>query len=323
MIWLAVGLAGVGLFFSAFFSGSETGFYRATRIRLVLDALGGDRVSRGLHWLTNHPTLFIATALVGNNLANYLVSLGIVMGAQAIWEGQSHVPDLIAPLVLAPILFVYGELLPKNLSLRAPNRLLRIGGPLFLVCVVLFFPVSMVLWGLNWVLAHFATESPEMIRLRIARRELQRILEEGHEAGILRPSQRSLAQGIFALASRPIHTYVVPPAKVARATSDMSKEEILELARRHHLSAVPLEGAGDEGRLIGYVRVADLRLDPSAEVMTVRPLLMVAQNDSYINVLTRLHGAKENLAEVLDEDGRAVGIVTAASLREPLFRGGR
>ncbi len=323
MIWLAVGLCTVGLFFSAFFSGSETGFYRATRIRLVLDALGGDTVSRGLLWLTNQPTLFIATTLVGNNLANYLVSFGIVMGAQVLWAGESHLPELIAPLVLAPVLFIYGELLPKNFFLHAPNRLLRMGGPLFLVCVILFFPVSMLLWGLNWVLARFATESPEMIRLKIARRELQRILEEGHEAGILRPAQRSLAQGTFALASRPIRTYAVPLDQIAKATFTMTKSEILDLAERHHLAAVPLEESEDGHRLTGYVRVIDLRLNPSAEVAPVRPLLTVGHSDTYISVLTRLHGAKENLAAVLDESGGPIGIVTVQSLREPLFRGGR
>lgn len=323
MIWLAIGLATFGLFFSALFSGSETGFYRATRIRLVLDAMGGDHVARGLHWLTNQPTLFIATTLVGNNLANYLVSLGIVMGAQTLWSGESHLADLIAPMVLAPVLFIYGELLPKNLFLHAPNRLLRMVGPVFLVCVVLFLPVSILLWGLNWILARFSSESPEMIRLIIARRELQRILEEGHEAGILQPAQRSLAQGTFALASRPIRSYSVPLEEVATATSAMSKSEILDLARRHRVAAVPVQQVGEEGRFIGYIRVVDLKLDRSGEVTPVRPLLTFDQNEKYIRVLTRLHGAKENMAAVLDETGCARGIVTVQRLREPLFRGGR
>ena len=157
MIWTALGLAAVGLFLSAFFSGSETGFYRVTRMRLVLDALGGDLIARGLLWLTNHPSLFVATTLVGNNLANYATSLAIVMGTRSIVYGQEHghghAAELIAPLVLAPLLFVYGELLPKNLFLHAPNRLLRKGGPLFLLFVPLFFPISALLWGLNRMLA--------------------------------------------------------------------------------------------------------------------------------------------------------------------------
>ena len=62
----------VGLALSAFFSGSETGFYRMTRLRLVMEASAGDAISRAMLWLANRPSLFVATTLVGNNLANYL-----------------------------------------------------------------------------------------------------------------------------------------------------------------------------------------------------------------------------------------------------------
>ena len=60
---------------SAFFSGSETGLYRVSRTRLVLDGLAGSRAARGIVWLLNHPSIFVATTLVGNNLANYVHQL--------------------------------------------------------------------------------------------------------------------------------------------------------------------------------------------------------------------------------------------------------
>jgi len=326
MIWAALGLAAVGLFLSAFFSGSETGFYRATRMRLVLDALGGDLVARGLVWLTNHPSIFVATTLVGNNLANYLTSLAIVMGVQAILFGSGQVPEhghiavLLAPLLLAPVLFVYGELLPKNLSLRAPNRLLRRGGPLFLLFVPLFFPVSALLWGLNRILARFVAEPPEQVRLGLARRELQRVLEEGHEAGILDPSQVELARGIFAVANHPVTRYLTPLGEMARAQSDMSKEEVCRLARRRETPDVLLWDAGPNPQLIGYVRVIDLCLDPSDQLGPVRPLLDVQHADSHMDALMRMHSAHESLARVIDSEGQTLGILTTRRLREPLFR---
>ena len=80
-------LFATGVALSAFFSGSETGFYRVTRVRLLLDWLAGDRLARGLLWTTNHPSVFVATALVGNNLANYIASLAVVMGTQRIYAG--------------------------------------------------------------------------------------------------------------------------------------------------------------------------------------------------------------------------------------------
>ena len=323
MIWIALGLAAAGLFLTAFFSGSETGFYRATRTRLVLDALGGDLIARGLVWLANHSSLFVATMLVGNNLANYLISWAIVMGTQAIVTGHGHAAELIAPLALAPFVFVYGELLPKNLFLHAPNRLLRRGGPLFLLFVPLFLPVSVLLWGLNRILARFVAEPPEQVRLTLARRELRQVLEEGHEAGILHPSQVELARGIFAVANHPVIRYATPLGEIARARLDMTKDEVCRLARRLQIPDVPVEDTGPEPRLIGLVRVIELGLDPSDRLGPVRPLLTIPQTDSYIEALMRMHAAQESLAQVVNTEGQPLGILTARQLRERLFRGGR
>lgn len=323
MIWIALLLGLLGTFLSAFFSGSETGFYRATRIRLVLDAAEGDLISRGLVLLTNQPALFIATALVGTNLANYLVSMATVLGTQALIGSDGIGAELIAPMLIAPLLFIYGELLPKNLYLHSPNRLLRLGGPLFLFCAVLFLPISLLVWGLNRILSRFVGETPEKTQLTIARRELRRLLEEGQEAGVLLPSQRQLARGIFTLAAQPVLHFVVPLDEVPRARTDMPKDEILRLAQRLRLPAVPIEEPGPVPRLIGYVRVIDLALDRSGQVAPVRQLLEIPQSATHIDALMRMNSAKESLAQVVNPAGRPVGILLAHRLSEPLFRGGR
>jgi CBS domain containing-hemolysin-like protein len=321
MIWFALGLGLIGLFLSAFFSGSETGFYRVTRIRLVLDALGGDWIARGLLWLANRPSLFIANSLVGNNLANYLTSLAIVLAAQTAFSAGDHVVELVAPLAFAPILFVYGELLPKNLFLHAPNRLLRQGGPLFLIFVPLFFPVSVILLGINRALSTLVAESPETVRLKIARRELRRLLAEGHELGIIRPAQRELAQGIFSVAKHPVSNYVVSHGQFPRAGENTAKREVRRLARQYRMPTVLVTDVEHPGRVVGYVRVIDLDLDSSSERVPVRPLLRISHTQNHLDALMRLHSQNESLAEVTDEEGRALGILTAHGLRNPLFRG--
>jgi CBS domain containing-hemolysin-like protein len=321
MIWFALGLGSIGLFLSAFFSGSETGFYRVTRIRLVLDALRGDWIARGLLWLANRPSFFIANTLIGNNAANYLTSLAIVLAAQALFSADDHVAEMIAPLAFAPILFVYGELLPKNLFLHAPNRLLRRGGPLFLVFVPLFFPVSVLLLGINRALSALVAESPETVRLKIARRELRRLLAEGHELGILRPAQRELAQGIFSVAKDPVSKYVIPQEQFPCAAENAAKEDVRRLARQYRMPTVLITDPEHPGRVVGYVRVIELDLDSSRDLIPMRPLLRISQAHNHLDALMRLHSQNESLAEVTDEEGRAMGILTAPRLRNPLFRG--
>lgn len=315
---LILGLIGLGL--SALFSGTETGFYRVPRMRLVLDALGGDWIARALVWLANYPFIVVATTLAGNNLANYLVSLAIVLAAGSLF-GESQAAEMLMPLALAPVLFVYGELLPKNLFLQAPNRMLRAVSPLFFVFAVVFAPVSLFLWGVNWILSRLVSERAETVRLVLARRELRRVLDEGHEVGLLVPLQRQLAEGTLAIAERPVTDYAMRLADVPRAKADTTRDEILRIARRYRTAVVCIEAAQAERTLIGYVRVIDLAL-AADDGLPTRPLMTVMETDTHLDALMRMQAAREDLAQIVVRDGRRVGILSIQRLREPLFRGG-
>ncbi|MDD4786112.1 MAG: hypothetical protein PHO07_02985, partial [Pirellulales bacterium] len=189
-----------------------------------------------------------------------------------------------------------------------------------LVFVILFLPVSSLLWLLNRALAGLLGESLERVHLRIARRELRKILEEGHEVGILHPVQQKLAASIFASADHTLRRYLSPLSGVARARAGMSKEEILGLGRRFKLAEVPIEDADQPGQLAAYVRTIDLELSPSSEVGAVRPLMSIPAGETPLTALIRLQSARENLARVIDRRGQTVGILSAAQLRRRLLR---
>lgn len=322
MIFLGLLLFVVGIFLSAFFSGSETGLYRASRVRLVLDALGGDKISRGILWLINNPSLFVATTLIGNNLANYLCSLAIVLGIGSVFQGEmASIAELVAPVALSPIIFVYGELLPKNLFFYAPNRLLRLGGPMFLFFFVIFMPGAILLWLLGRVLEWLVGESPDQVRLLLAREELRDVLEEGHEAGILLPAQRMLAHNLFTYAGKRVTNIATPIARVGAVREGMQRSDILRLAKRHKVSVVPVQKK--TGRdLIGYVRVVDVYLDdsPTLSLSLVRPLMRIGDQEVLAAAMIKLQSAKENVAQVVDSEGLPVGLLYERSMSDPMFR---
>jgi len=311
----------LGLFLSALFSGIETGFYRVTRVRLVIDSRKGSRISRGLLWMTNNPSLFVATTLIGNNLANYITSLAIVLLASSIFSPGAYAVELLAPIVLAPILFVYGELLPKNLFFYAPNFLLRRTGPIFLVFAILFAPASALLWVFARFLQWIVGESPERARLTLARTELARLLKESQESGLLRPIQWRLAQGLFAVAHRTVLDFCVPVSRIPAVKFDADKSEVLRLARRHRTAAIPIyETQGRTRHLTGYVRVIDLSLTEGNRINPVRPLPEIPQTATHIAALTKLQSDQETMARIVNDKKETIGIITTQQLIEPLFR---
>ena len=309
-----------GMACSALFSGSETGFYRVNRVRLMLDALQGNWTAKRLLWMTNHPAMFVATVLVGNNLANYLVSLGTVLGTQSLLGYQSEWLGLGASIVLSPILFVYGESLPKQLFHDAPNRLLRRCGGILVVCTYLFLPITILLGALSKLLQMLVGESLDEVRLTLARKELQKVFEEGHEAGIIRPAQQGLAQGLFALAHRPASTVAMNVSRMPLVESGTSNKVICQLAKKWRIAAFAVEADDGSHQILGYIRVADVYLH-GKKTPPLRPLVEIRADETYISALNKLYDAGESLGHVVTDSGETVGFVTTRHLSEPLFRG--
>lgn len=308
----------IGLALSAFFSGSETGFYRVARVRLLIDALTGDRIAGGLLWASNNPAAFVATALVGNNLANNITALAIVMATGA-WFPQVSGAELALTLLMTPVVFIFGELLPKQLFFRAPYRLLRRCAPGLLIAGLLFSVFSVLLWGVNRLLQWISRSPNQTIRMAIARRELTEVLDEGHAVGLLTPAQRQLAQGTFELGGRPLRELLIPVNRQTRATALMSRKDVLRLAARHKQTVLPVEDIQGKRGFVGYVSVVDCLLDPTAEALPVRPLPEIREGARSLAALLKLQAAGDELLAARGAGGQITGFITARRLRDALL----
>jgi putative hemolysin len=316
----ALALFVVALAMNSFFSGTETGFFRLSRLRLVMEAIGGDRMARTLLWFVNQPSVFVATALVGNNLANDLTSLSVVMATKEIWPGGGTLAAILPPLLITPLMFICGDLLPKNIFFNAPNRLMRRCTPLVVVSAVLFAPVTFVLWLLSLVLQLFTSEAPQELRLSLARRELNAMLVEGHEAGILRPVQRTLAQTMLAVGGQPVKNFASPAGRVIRVTTTMTRSDMLRIAQRHRRTMLPVEDPHQKRALVGFIRTIDLFLDGAEKEFAPEPFVELAENETFLSALGKLSVSKDALGHVVNAAGKTIGFVTGQELRLALLR---
>lgn len=307
-----------GMLLSAFFSGTETGFYRAARGRLVIEAISGSINARGLIWLTNNPTVFVATILVGNNVANYLVSLSLVLLGDYLFAEGSTIVDVVVPVLFTPFAFVYCDLFPKSLFYYTPNRLLRYVSPLLLFFTVVFAPISFVLWVLGMMLQRLVGHTPLRLGLALARRELHQMIEEGQEAGVLRASQRELAQNLIANGSLPVRRFTRSLNQVAAVPVGSPTEVALRAARRSR-SPVLLVRSTDHRQILGYVRAIELRLRGEKTVPQGRALPVVADDEPYAAALIHLHLRGDELVGVANKDGDIYGVLRADDLYAPLF----
>lgn len=325
MILFSIVLLLCGIFLSAFFSGSETGFYRVSRFRLVLSSLDGDRISRYLLWLINNPSLFVATTLIGNNVANYLTSLAIVLFARSVSE--SSVLEMVAPVLMSPMLFVYGELLPKNLFFQAPNRLLKLAGPLFLTFAVLFAPAVAILWALSRVLEKSLGQSPDRVRLTLARKELGQLFDEGQEVGVLQQSQRVLSQNFATVASTPVSQVCTPIVRANVLPENATLADARKLALRKQLPDIPIVQSRTNN-VIGFVRTIDVLLRDVDEeaaakepIGDILPLTRIRGAELVAEALMRMQAGRQTLALVVNRAGKPTGLLSIDQLTNPLLQG--
>ena len=157
---------------SAFFSGSETGFYRLSRIRLSLEAQAGDPVARRLVWFCRHPERFVATALVGNNIANYITTVAVGFLAMAWTPDRSGVAEIVLTLLSSPIIFIWGELIPKSVYLRAPMKLLRKHARALMAWYYLLRPVTVPLALISRLVERLGSMEKHPLELLFGRNRL-------------------------------------------------------------------------------------------------------------------------------------------------------
>lgn len=322
MLLFALGMFLISLAGSAFFSGTETGFYRASRVKLVMNALDGDRLSKFLVWLSNHPALMVATVLIGNNIANYTISLSVMLAVSQLFVDNRQWVELVIPFFLTPFLYVYGESLPKSLFNQAPNRLLRlVAFPLGLITALLA-PAAALLWGLSRLLEQAIGQSPERVRTVLARKELQQILDEGQQAGILHPTQRILSQNFFAVAATPVRQVCTPLFRAHTIPRDKTEGVAIRYAQRFELHELPVTNE-NQTEVVGYVTLAELlvRNTPHAGLQTLRPLIDIRADEPLAEALLRLQSNRESLARVLNASGQVIGMVTIEQLTDPLLKG--
>lgn len=315
----AVALFAIGLRLSAFFSGSETGFYRISLLRLNIDAQSGDEVARQILWFANNPGYFVATTLVGNNVANYITTLSIGVGTASLVQSQSELVEIVGTLLCSPIVFLFGELIPKNLYYRAPMHLLKRGAGWFQFYYRLFYVVSYPLIGVTKLFEKFGDTAHPTMELVLGRKRLVQVLHQGHQHGLLTDVQSRLVHSLLQSASEPVIESMTPADRVLGLTDTSSREEVLEYAARFGIANVVVRKTDSEDSWYGYLRVADVAVNRRPLSMLIRNMPIVSAQDNKLEALTAMRNAGSAFAAIHD-NGRFLGIISERGLRGQLMR---
>ena len=157
MILLWSVLALVFLLGAGFFSGAEMGLYSLNRLRLRLRVgRTGDPAAQALLDLSDHRERSVLAILLTQNIMNYLLAVAAVSLIMEATHMSNAAAEVYAAIILSPVAFVFGDVVPKNWFRAHANRLMYPTVRLVQGCVNVF-RYSGVLWileGITRLLAH-------------------------------------------------------------------------------------------------------------------------------------------------------------------------
>lgn len=303
------------LLLSALFSAGETAFYSASRVRLSIEMRRKGLRALLARWLMADATALIILVLVGNNLvAEALTFISQDMLEQMALPDWSH--ELILVALISPLLFFFGDLLPKEIARRRPHSVLARTLPLLVFARFLLWPLERVLRLVSWLLGLLLGAQRAGWRDARGRESVQKLFHEGRLLGTLPPQAEQLAQNVLKLRSIPIRRVMVPWERVIHLDARRSQAELYAgVASRPH-TRLPVVGASG---VLGYVHQIDVLgagpeepvLDPLREIMSLDPATPVDR------ALARLRQGGQRIAVVGPLEA-PLGLVTIKDLVEEI-----
>ena len=134
------------MLFSAFFSGMEIAFVSSNRMLAEMDREKGGLSQKAISVFYQHPSNFVSTMLVGNNIA--LVIYGILFAKifdQTLFYSLDDGWRVTCDTLLSTLIVLFtGEFLPKTIFKSNPNMMLTIFAIPAWLCYIILYPISRI-----------------------------------------------------------------------------------------------------------------------------------------------------------------------------------
>ncbi|MFQ5613579.1 MAG: hemolysin family protein [Anaerolineae bacterium] len=305
--------------------------------RMTHLAGGGQRVAGRVLRILRNPALqnrYLATAQLGITV----VSLGLGMYGEQVVAGWFLVPlarlgglgetlahSLATVLAIGALTYLHvvlGEMVPKSLALQFAERtVLNLVGPMALL-ERLMLPVVAVFNGIGGSITRLLGIPPAGRQARlVSPEELELIVEESFEGGLIEAAEQRFIENIFDLHERTAGQVMTPRTRIVGLPATATESEVLRRIYEAHYSRYPIYEENLDA-IIGVLHLKDLarhRVHPDGPFdlrQLARPPIFVPESLSLEQMLIQFQRERIQLAVIIDEFGGTAGLVTLEDLIE-------
>jgi putative hemolysin len=302
-------LVGLLLLLSAMLAASETALFALIRMESTRQKLSA-RVREALERMMARP-LESLLVIIGLNEASNVFAECLATTFLLSWLGPIGA-WLSVPVMLVLVLIV-ADITPKTFALGFPAGIAKMTGPPLAALSTLLHPV------VKWLTPAAETPRPAPV----SEEEFKALLRAGEVLGEVEPQERELIYKVFDFGSRRVVEIMTPREKIFWLEVNTPPERLAGEVISGHFSRVPVYRDRPDN-VIGILHVKDLvtrRLEPSPTRLErlIRPAYFVPPAKALGELFDEMRRGRFQLAIVVDEYARVLGLITLEDLLEELF----
>src|SRR5690554_5680718 len=294
----------VMLLLSAFFSGMEIAYVSSNKIHIEIEKKQNSFLASVLKRITKRPSKFIATMLVGNNIA--LVIYGFFMGDLL----MQYIPLtgfsvlLIQTVISTIINLLTAEFLPK------------------VFFYILFSLISeFVIWISDLVLKFVFKSEGDTVQLSFSKLELGNYISEQMEIAETKEemdSEIQIFQNALDFSEIKTREAMIPRTEIVAVDINTTPKELVKIFTESGLSKILVYNENIDD-ILGYIHSFELFKKPNTIKSILMPVVFVPETMLAKDVLNILSKKRKSIAVVIDEYGGTSGIITVEDIIEELF----
>jgi len=304
---------------SGLFSGSETALVSVPRERV--EQLGeDDRRTRRLKSLLDEPEAMLSTLLVANNFVNILAaSVATVLFVDLL--GSQWGP-WIATVAVTAVVLVVGEITPKSLATRFPERFSLAVAPTIWRLEHILRPIAHVFVAIARGLFRLFRVGAGKDHRSVTDEDIRALASIGERSGGIESAEREIIHSLFELAELSVRDVMTPRVDIYSLESPVSIDDVRRAVGETPHSRYPVIKE-DMDHVIGVLYVKDLLAMPSEPTTSdihrvLRDPVYVPESKSVLDLLLEMRANRLAFAVVTDEHGGVDGIVTITDLLSEL-----
>lgn len=324
----------IALILSAFFSGMEIAYISSNKIFIEIEKRQSGFLASVLKRITRKPSKFIATMLVGNNIA--LVVYGIFMGDLIMnWlVGFQPVNNsflnlfitdfsLLTQTVISTIVILLtAEFLPKVFFQIYANSLLKFfAAPAFFFYLIFSFISDFVIWISDLILKRFFKTAGDEVQLAFTKVELGNFINEQMETVESREevdSEIQIFQNALEFSDIKAREVMIPRTEIVAVDLLVAPKDLIATFTETGLSKILVYNQTVDD-IIGYIHSFELFKKPDTLKSILLPVVFVPETMWVKDVLNILMKKRKSIAVVIDEYGGTSGMITVEDIVEELF----